>query len=250
MNKTAAKKLIEARDKKQITQSELAGLLAESLSQTYSLRQYQKLEEGRFPKYKKEIVATLDKILGTNLYELIYDQKVPRGRDNIDGLPAFKQVLNEAGQLGGNYLEKRRAMKGISDPVLVPLVPVKAQAGYARSFSNSEYIERLDLYPILPGIDPRGAVWRYFEVEGDSMEPKLFETDLVLVSMVPYEDWKEIKDGGIYVVVTEDDVLIKKVVLKSESSWILESLNKRHKQKPINPTDIKELWFYRRRISK
>lgn len=244
MNKIAAKKLVEARERRGYTQTQVADLLAEALSQTYSLRQYQKLEEGKFPKYKKEVVEKIDKILGSSIYELIYDQNVPRATLQNDFQTAQEQKTTSS------YLEKRRAIKGNSEPALVPMVPVKAQAGYARSFNNNEYIDRLDLYPILPGIDPRGAIWRYFEVEGDSMEPKLFETDLVLVSMVPYEDWKEIKDGGIYVIVTDDDVLIKKIILKSEGAWILESLNKRHKQKPINPNDIKELWFYRRRITK
>ncbi len=77
MNKLAAQELIKGRERKKLTQTEMAEKLAAALSQTYSLRQYQNLEEGKFPKYKKEIVKQLDKLLGTKLYEMIYEQEVP-----------------------------------------------------------------------------------------------------------------------------------------------------------------------------
>jgi transcriptional regulator with XRE-family HTH domain len=77
MNKIAGKKLAEARSKRNFTQQQLAQKLSTSLGQTYSHRQYQKLEEGKFPKYKKDVVKQIDKILGTNLFESIYEQKVP-----------------------------------------------------------------------------------------------------------------------------------------------------------------------------
>lgn len=78
MNKVAANNLIKAREQQKLTQRELAKMLGTALKQTYSIRQYQKLEEGRFPIYKKEIVEELDKILNTGLYELIYEENVPR----------------------------------------------------------------------------------------------------------------------------------------------------------------------------
>jgi transcriptional regulator with XRE-family HTH domain len=77
MNKIAGKKLAEARSKRNFTQEQLAQKLSSSLGQSYSHRQYQKLEQGKFPKYKKDVVKQIDKILGTNLFESIYEQKVP-----------------------------------------------------------------------------------------------------------------------------------------------------------------------------
>jgi len=38
------------------------------------LRQYQKIEKGKFPKYKTEQFKKIDYVLGTNLYALIYEQ--------------------------------------------------------------------------------------------------------------------------------------------------------------------------------
>jgi hypothetical protein len=40
-----------------------------------SHRQYHKFEQGEFPKYKRAPVQQIDKLLGTNLYELIYESK-------------------------------------------------------------------------------------------------------------------------------------------------------------------------------
>lgn len=70
--------IIRAREGRGLTQSQMAQRLGASLKQTYSLRQYQKIEEGRFPKYKKEIVQQIDRLLGTNAYDVIYEQNVPR----------------------------------------------------------------------------------------------------------------------------------------------------------------------------
>lgn len=61
--------LKEARENKGYTQTELA------LKLGIGLRMYQKIEDGQFPKYKKDQISTIDQLLGTNLYELIYEQK-------------------------------------------------------------------------------------------------------------------------------------------------------------------------------
>jgi phage repressor protein C with HTH and peptisase S24 domain len=148
-----------------------------------------------------------------------------------------------------SYMATRRQKKMLSEPFLVPLVPVKAQAGYASSYDNSDFLNNLELYPILPGINPRGAVWRYFEIQGDSMEPGLYGSDLVLVSMVPPEDWQDVKKEQVYVIVTSSDVFIKIVYPLDKNTWLLKSSNKKHKDRKIEVKDIKELWYFRRLVS-
>jgi transcriptional regulator with XRE-family HTH domain len=61
--------LKKARQKKKLTQGELAAKLG------ITLRQYHKYESGAFPKFKSESIKQIDSILGTNIYELIYEQK-------------------------------------------------------------------------------------------------------------------------------------------------------------------------------
>lgn len=183
---------------------------------------------------KPGALVKLSNILGFNLNDLTV-QNVPQ-----------ETLAKEPGR---DYMQERRDKKTNAPPQMIPLVPVKAQAGYARSYANTDFINQLDLFPILPGIDPRGAVWRFFEVQGDSMEPSLYNTDLVLVSMVPTEDWKEIKRGQVHVVITADQVLIKKVYQQDSDHLLLRSANKKHKDKIIAFSDIKEIWLYRRHVT-
>ena len=133
---------------------------------------------------------------------------------------------------------------------MVPLVPVKAQAGYSKAYSSIDFIGQLEVYPIVPGIDHRGAIWRYFQVDGDSMVNTFTDGDYVLASQVPREDWDDLKDWLVYVIVTADKVLIKRVTrYKDRNLWVLTSDNERYKQFTIPVAEVLELWKYRRHIS-
>jgi phage repressor protein C with HTH and peptisase S24 domain len=160
------------------------------------------------------------------------------------------QFLGQLNEMPIPYTQERGRKKLVSAPYMVPLVPVKAQAGYARSFNNVDYVNKLEMYPILPNVNHRGAEWRYFEVQGESMEPTLFEHDCILVSMVPPEDWKDIKHSQVYVLVIGDDVLVKIVFPIDKENWILASSNKRVKQKKISVSEVNELWQFRARSSR
>lgn len=59
------------------------------------------------------------------------------------------------------YLKRRQAQKNHSGPFMVPLVPVTAQAGYSQAYNNTDFINQLEYYPIVPGIDPHGAISRH-----------------------------------------------------------------------------------------
>ena len=69
--------LKSAREKRGLTQIEMAQLIANELGSSFSSRQYQKLESGDFPKRKTSIVRAIDKHLGTNLLFYVYEQNVP-----------------------------------------------------------------------------------------------------------------------------------------------------------------------------
>ena len=65
--KKAVEKIIKAREDKGLTQTDMANKL------DIGLRMYQKIEAGQFPKYKRDQVKEIEKILGINIYELIYE---------------------------------------------------------------------------------------------------------------------------------------------------------------------------------
>lgn len=207
-----------------LTQSDVADRL------NIGLRQYQKIEDGNFPKYKTQQITDLEKILNISIYELIYER--PDDHVSEPFVPYHKQRLNK---------------KINSGPLMVPLISIKAQAGYSKNYNNTDFIATMELYPIVPGIDPHGAIWRYFQVDGDSMLDFLNNGDYVLASQVPNEDWKVFKDFNVYVIVTENLVTIK-YVAKRDEELILIPLNERHKQKLVPLKDVKEIWKYRRHI--
>lgn len=104
MNALAGKELSEARERRGWTQELMSEKLAESLGQTYSHRQYQKLEAGEFPKYKTTVVEHLDKLLGTKLYELVYGSKVPHETPRQEDRP---RVVNEGESKYGESFSDR-----------------------------------------------------------------------------------------------------------------------------------------------
>lgn len=139
--------------------------------------------------------------------------------------------------------------KNSSQPYMVPLVAIKAQAGYIKGFEEVDYMDTLELYTLPPGVNPIGAVWRYFEVDGDSMEPTFNPGDVVLATLVPVEDWNDIRDFHVYVIHTGDQLLIKRLYKLSATEWVLISDNEEAApQKRLNKEDVKQLWLFRRQI--
>lgn len=151
---------------------------------------------------------------------------------------------------GANFRDQLRDKKNTTHPFLVPLVPVKAQAGYAKNLYDMAYIEKLDTYPIVPGIDHHGAIWRYFQVSGKSMEDTFKEGQFLLTSQVLKEDWKNIENFYVYVIVTNEGVMIKRIAkVKGKDYWAAISDNDAEFQQFKLPvSEVKELWKYRRHI--
>ncbi len=134
-------------------------------------------------------------------------------------------------------------------PFLVPLVGIKAQAGYVKGFEQVDYMDTLEQYSLPPGVNPIGAVWRYFEIDGDSMEPTLGSGDVVLATMVPHEDWNDIRNFFVYVILTADQLLVKRVFKKSADEWVLVSDNEDvAPQVALRKEDVRQLWLLRRHI--
>jgi phage repressor protein C with HTH and peptisase S24 domain len=156
---------------------------------------------------------------------------------------------NTAKRPGRSYVEERQEQKISPSQLLVPLVGIRAQAGYVKGFEATDFIETLDKYSLPPGVKPAGAVWRYFEIDGDSMEPSFYAGDVVLATMVPAEDWTDIKNMSVYVIHLESQLLIKRIFKKSEREWVLVSDNEEgNPQVLIHPEEVKQLWLFRRQI--
>lgn len=147
------------------------------------------------------------------------------------------------------YHLHRLEQKNEASQYLVPLVAQKAQAGYVKSYDQVDYLDTLEKHALPPGVNPMGAAWSYFEVDGDSMEPTLYASDIVLASMVPVEDWSDVKNFCLYVILVGDQLLAKRIYKRSDKEWVLISDNEEaYPQITIKVADVKQLWLFRRHI--
>lgn len=73
INAPAGQLITQGREAKGWKQSDLAAELS------ISTKQLRKYEQGKFPKFKREVVVQIDGLLGTKVGELLKEQNVPRG---------------------------------------------------------------------------------------------------------------------------------------------------------------------------
>lgn len=202
----------DARKSKELTQKEVATKIAERLGQSYSLRQYQKLEKGKFPKYKKEIAIALEEILEIKIRELIYN----RSENN--------QEQTDTGLDGIIY------------------VPIAAQAEYPIHFQEPLFIKNLQRVR-LPGPTYQGEQYRIFEVNDDSMDPYYKQGDFLMCNRTELTPPIQITDYGLYTVVRQTDIVLRWLAVKDDENFVLLSLNTKLNRQALLPLkDIKELW--------
>ena len=129
----------------------------------------------------------------------------------------------------------------------IPLVSVKAQAGYLKGYDDSNYIEELPTYSVP---DMRNGTYRMFQVSGFSMYPTLQDGSYVIGKFV--ENWEWLSDNRVCVVVTErDGVIVKRVTNRAREKGFLycKSDNRDYKHIKVMLEDIKEIWECQAHIS-
>ncbi|OGX81355.1 S24 family peptidase [Hymenobacter coccineus] len=127
------------------------------------------------------------------------------------------------------------------------LVPIPAQAGYSVAHNEAVYLQQFGTYKI-PGFE-RGE-FRAFEVAGDSMEPTINHRDVVVASRV--EELRLLEPGEVYVVVTAESVMLKRIKnrLRAEDKEVtLHSDNPHRLPYGMETRDIQELWRVRGYVS-
>ncbi|MDZ4839817.1 MAG: S24 family peptidase [Bacteroidota bacterium] len=134
-------------------------------------------------------------------------------------------------------------IQGNEIPVFVGLT---AQAGYLSGYSDPEYLSQLPgvRIPFFQAHDVRA-----FEVKGDSMEPTFYERDIVFTNRI--YDLNEIKNGRVYIVVSKNDgIVLKRVVRnKGDKHLSLISDNRFYQAYTIPEEEVMELWYFRRRFT-
>ncbi len=129
----------------------------------------------------------------------------------------------------------------------IELVPVKAKAGYTTGFGDPDFIKVLPTFQ-LPFLD-RNKKFRTFQISGDSMPPI---SDKSWVTGEFVQNWKTIKDGYPYIVVTENEGVVFKILYKQfdkNQSLLLCSTNPIYEPFEININEVMEVWKFVNYIS-
>jgi len=129
----------------------------------------------------------------------------------------FKLSLDElllkdlaATKNGGSYIDKRRMMKLQSQTQDIQFVPVKAAAGYLAGYADPEFLDELNTFT-LPMLAP--GHYRAFEIVGDSMLPTPSGSVIVGEKV---EDMEELKANNTYIVISRQEGIVYKRVMKKQ----------------------------------
>lgn len=165
----------------------------------------------------------------------------------------FKISLDElllkdlANVKASSYLEKRRQMKMAANSAEIQFVPVKAAAGYLAGYADPEFIDELNTFT-LPMLAP--GSYRAFEIVGDSMLPT--QSGSVIVGE-RIESLDDVKNSNTYIVVSKNEGIVYKRVLKnnrSKNKVTLISDNPLYEPYQVNSDEIVELWEAQMILSK
>ncbi|MEZ5018373.1 MAG: S24 family peptidase [Flavipsychrobacter sp.] len=148
----------------------------------------------------------------------------------------------------GDELRLQKAL-GLNVENGLSVVPIMAQAGYSKHYLDPKFVDELEVMNI-PNMPYRGDKYRVFEVSGDSMEPTLKEGFHVVGESVEPEYWNSTAQFYIYVVVTEDRIMVKRLYRKEGNEiFVCISDNEEfYPQFALHRSEIKELWLVKRKI--
>lgn len=128
------------------------------------------------------------------------------------------------------------------------MVNSRAFAGYTTSMQEPEYLKKLPAFG-LPLPEFKNATLRAFQASGQSMEPTIWNGDWLIGQWV--EDWPfNIKDGYIYIVVTNETILVKRLLNRiSQDKVIIQSDNESFATDILRPEEIQQLWYVKGKLS-
>ncbi len=129
----------------------------------------------------------------------------------------------------------------------IELVNEKARAGYAAGYADPEYIRILPTFK-LPFLSKQKK-YRSFQISGDSMLP-IPDGSYVTGEFV--QDWNTIRNHHAYIILTNNDGMVFKVVenlIESQGKLMLHSLNPLFIPYEIKISEVTEIWKFVNYIS-
>ena len=163
------------------------------------------------------------------LFDLTIDQLVSSDFE-AEGLPApARAVLRVLPVVVDRDNEER-----------IPIVPVKASAGYLNGYSDPEYIGNLPSFSMpVPELSP-GKTFRVFQIKGDSMLP-MGPGSYLFCEYV--ETVSSVREGEICILITREEGLVcKRVFLQENDRLLLKSDNPEYEPYTIEGAALREIW--------
>jgi phage repressor protein C with HTH and peptisase S24 domain len=176
---------------------------------------------------------TIDELLHTDLTKKI-KQVVTKDIEKGSGTIMYRPIVITVDEQGQEN---------------IVMVDTKAAAGYPTRYLEPEYYKELPAFK-LPGSDYRNGTFRCFQIEGDSMQDTIQHGDYVIGRFCD-NHFKDVRDGYIHVVVTADNVLVKRLINKAETEHklYLISDNDAYPEIVVDIDDVKEIWFVKSKLS-
>jgi transcriptional regulator with XRE-family HTH domain len=219
------------RERRQLTQQELAGRLSLTRSKVNAL------ESGQTKAPSPEDFVRISEFFGISIDSLIKVDLSRLGELKLRELEAGNDVYLKGGNLRVLAISVDR-----DNNENVEYVPVKAKAGYMAGYNDPEFIAGLPKFS-LPNLPPQGT-YRIFPTSGDSMLPVPEHADIIAQYVA---DWTVISPGTPCVVILkgEQDFVFKLVTVNTDGTVLLRSLNPLFEPYTVSTAEVLEIWrFY------
>ncbi|MGV3588508.1 MAG: LexA family transcriptional regulator [Adhaeribacter sp.] len=127
--------------------------------------------------------------------------------------------------------------------IIIPMIDQKAAANYLSGYTSQQYYNEL-AHTTLPPYMAKGGIHFWLQVKGDSMETTFYDGDWLLCEQIPRENWLDLKDYDVHVVVSNDrGVQVKRLKNRLKKGFIrCRSDNRAHKPYSLVYDDILEIW--------
>lgn len=165
------------------------------------------------------------------LFDLTIDQLVSSDFES-NGLPVRSEMKSN--------LRVLAVVVDQQNEELIPIVPVKASAGYLNGYADPEYVGSLPCFSMpVPELSP-GRTFRVFQIKGDSMLPILPGSYLFCEYV---EAVSAIREGEVCILITREEGLVcKRVFFEEDYQLILKSDNPEYKPYLIDGRTVLEIW--------
>jgi len=141
----------------------------------------------------------------------------------------------------GNNIRVLPVLVDLDGMERIPLVPLRASAGYASGFGDPLFIEQLPVFDLPFSELKRDRTHRIFQIQGDSMLP-VPDGAYIITSFV--EEWSSVRTGERYVIVTANDGIVFKRAEKTPQSTSLRLISDNELYEPYDMewSEIREVW--------